>query len=63
MLFTEPLFFAFMAVVWSVYWLLPTNRSRKIWLLIASYVFYGAWDWRFLFLIFGSTAVDYVVAM
>ena len=63
MLFTEPLFFPFMAVVWSVYWLLPTNRSRKIWLLIASYVFYGAWDWRFLLLIFGSTAVDYVVAM
>jgi len=28
-------------------------------LLVASYIFYGAWDWRFLFLIFASTVIDY----
>jgi len=28
-------------------------------LLVASYVFYGAWDWRFLSLIFISTVLDY----
>jgi alginate O-acetyltransferase complex protein AlgI len=31
-------------------------------LLLASYVFYGAWDWRFLFLLFGSTVIDFFVA-
>ncbi|WP_250433632.1 MBOAT family O-acyltransferase [Hanstruepera flava] len=30
-------------------------------LLVASYVFYGWWDWRFLFLIFISSLVDFVV--
>jgi D-alanyl-lipoteichoic acid acyltransferase DltB (MBOAT superfamily) len=28
-------------------------------LLVASYIFYGAWDWRFLFLLFNSTIIDY----
>lgn len=28
-------------------------------LLVASYIFYGAWDWRFLTLIFFSTCLDY----
>ncbi|MBB4080254.1 D-alanyl-lipoteichoic acid acyltransferase DltB (MBOAT superfamily) [Lewinella aquimaris] len=30
-------------------------------IVLASYVFYGWWDWRFLFLIFFSTVVDYSV--
>ena len=32
-------------------------------LLIASYVFYGAWDWRFLSLILASTITDYLVGL
>jgi D-alanyl-lipoteichoic acid acyltransferase DltB (MBOAT superfamily) len=32
-------------------------------LLVASYVFYGAWDWRFLSLILTSTVVDYLVGL
>src|SRR5439155_25443100 len=35
----------------------PKLQNRL--LLIASYVFYGYWDWRFLFLIAASTAIDY----
>jgi len=31
--------------------------------LVASYFFYGLWDWRFLFLIFASTFVDYLVGI
>ncbi|MCU7943956.1 MAG: MBOAT family protein, partial [Candidatus Thiodiazotropha sp. (ex Cardiolucina cf. quadrata)] len=31
-------------------------------LLVASYVFYGYWDWRFLSLIAFSTIVDFIVA-
>ena len=39
--------------------LLP-QRWRNPFLLAASYVFYGAWDWRFLLLLFGTTCVDFV---
>jgi alginate O-acetyltransferase complex protein AlgI len=63
MLFTEPLFFAFFAVVFAVYWSLRRHRARKLWLLAGSYVFYGAWDWRFLGLIFASTMIDFVVGI
>jgi len=34
-------------------------RWQNIWLLAASYLFYGWWDVRFLFLIVISTALDY----
>ncbi|WP_328515251.1 MBOAT family O-acyltransferase [Aquimarina spinulae] len=30
-------------------------------ILIASYIFYGLWDWRFLFLILASTVVDFFI--
>jgi alginate O-acetyltransferase complex protein AlgI len=60
MLFTEARFFAFFGVVFAVHWALSSNRARKLWLLGASYLFYAAWDWRFLSLILASTAVDYV---
>ena len=63
MLFTEFRFLLFFAVVYTVYWTLHSNRWRKVWLLATSYAFYGAWDWRFLSLIVGSTLVDYVVGL
>jgi len=61
MVFTEFRFLLFFAVAFSAYWALRTNRSRKAWLLACSYVFYASWDWRFLWLIVVSTAVDFVV--
>lgn len=63
MLFTEPIFFFFFAMVFLVYWAIPVNSGRKLLLLAASYVFYGAWDWRFLLLIFASTVIDYAVGL
>ena len=60
MLFVELRFFVFFAVVFAVAWALRSNRGRKHFLLLASYFFYAAWDWRFLSLIFVSTAVDFV---
>jgi len=60
--FVEARFFLFFAVVFVVYWLIPANRWRKLWLLAASYLFYGAWDWRFLLLLIASTGVDYFIA-
>jgi alginate O-acetyltransferase complex protein AlgI len=63
MIFTELSFLAFFALVFGVHWWLTSHRARKLWLLAASYFFYGAWDWRFLSLIVGSTALDYVVGL
>ena len=63
MIFTEFRFFFFFAVVFGVYWTLRSNRWRKVWILVCSYAFYGAWDWRFLSLIVASTLVDYGVGL
>ncbi len=60
MLFTELRFFVFFAAVFAIVWMLRKNNWRKIVLTGASYVFYGAWDWRFLGLILLITAVCYV---
>ena len=60
MLFTELIFWAFFAVVGLAYLVLPHKGQNRM-LLVASYVFYGAWDWRFLSLILLSTVVDYFV--
>jgi D-alanyl-lipoteichoic acid acyltransferase DltB (MBOAT superfamily) len=61
MLFVEFRFFWFFLAVFAVYWSLRRNDSRKIWLLVCSYFFYAAWNWKFLFLIMASSALDYVV--
>jgi alginate O-acetyltransferase complex protein AlgI len=61
MLFIEFRFLWFFLLVFGVFWCLRSNTARKIWLLIASYSFYAAWNWKFLFLLMGSTLVDYVV--
>ena len=63
MIFTQAAFFAFFALAFTVHWALRTNRARKVWLLAASYFFYGSWDWRFLGLILFTTAVDYVAGL
>lgn len=61
MIFTELRFLFFFALVFVIHWLLRAGSSRKIWLLICSYVFYAAWDWRFLSLIVASTLFDYAI--
>ncbi len=60
MLFNSSTFLAFYAVLFPLYWFLHRNlRQRNALLLVASYFFYGSWDWRFLSLIILSTVVDY----
>ena len=60
MVFTSLDFVAFFAVVYALYRVLP-HRGQNVMLLLASYYFYGSWDWRFLSLLIGSTVVDYSV--
>ncbi len=62
MFFNSFEFAIFFAVVYSLYRILPPKGQNSM-LLVASYVFYGAWDWRFLFLILLSTVIDYVVGL
>ena len=70
MLFNSLEFLLFLPTVFAAYWILNlwTNRPRglqaqNLLLLIASYVFYGWWDWRFLSLIAFSTLVDFAVGI
>ena len=62
MLFTELNFWVFFAFVAIAYIVLP-HRAQNRMLLVASYIFYSAWDWRFLSLILISTLVDYLVGL
>jgi len=59
MLFNSYTFWVFFVVVLAAYRILP-HRAQNRMLLLASYVFYGTWDWRFLSLIIFSTVVDYL---
>ncbi|WP_116126795.1 MBOAT family O-acyltransferase [Lewinella sp. IMCC34183] len=63
MLFNSLDFAVFLPLVFFAYWAIPGSRIRwqNALLLAASYVFYGWWDWRFLALLAGSSAVDYLV--
>src|SRR5436190_18698726 len=61
MLFVEFRFFWFFLAVFAIYWSLRRNEPRKIWLLACSYFFYACWNWKFLFLIMASSALDYLV--
>ena len=49
---------AFLAVVVGVTWRLR-HQQQNVFLLVASYVFYAWWDWRFLALLFISTVIGY----
>ena len=52
MSFISITFLVFLPVVFSLYWLFyKHHRLQNLCLLVASYVFYGWWDWRFLILI------------
>ena len=61
MLFDSPAYFVFLIPVVLVYWRL-NRRAQNVFLLLASYFFYGWWDWRFLALMIGSTTVDFLIA-
>lgn len=67
MIFNSLIFVLFFVVVLAVYWLLQPFQFRlkaqNLFLLIASYIFYGSWDFVFLGLIIGSTVINYLFAI
>lgn len=61
MLFPTLEFGVFFLIVFTVSWALRwVPLSRKIFLVAASYFFYGWWDWRFTALLFFTTVVNYL---
>lgn len=64
MVFSSLTFLGFFLIVFLLYWLISDRGSilqRNAFIVVASYVFYGWWDWRFLGLIFVSSLVDFVI--
>jgi D-alanyl-lipoteichoic acid acyltransferase DltB (MBOAT superfamily) len=60
--FNSYAFAVFFVIVYTLYLSLDHKRQNRM-LLLASYVFYGFWDWRFLGLILASTLTDYFCAL
>ena len=64
MLFPTPEFAIFFFLVFTAAWALRDHlEPRKALLLLASYYFYGYWDWRFMALLAGSSALNYVAGL
>ena len=65
MLFNSLNFAIFLPIVFLLYWFVSEGKYKfqNILLLVASYFFYGCWDWRFLFLLVFSTGLDYFTGL
>ncbi|MGB6154096.1 MAG: hypothetical protein WBG48_19080 [Pricia sp.] len=63
MLFNSLEFLLFLPIVFVLYWFVfkKSLKIQNLLVIVASYVFYGWWDWRFLFLIAFSTLLDFYV--
>jgi alginate O-acetyltransferase complex protein AlgI len=59
MLFNSPVFIVFFLAVFLLYWGLRQRRPQNLLLIVASYVFYGSWSWKFLLLLMASTLFDF----
>ncbi len=65
MLFNSLEYAIFLPIVFLLYWFI-FKKNYKIQnglILISSYIFYGLWDWRFLFLIIASTIADFFIGI
>ena len=62
MLFSTPQFFVFFFIVLVLFYTAPRAWSRVI-LLVSSYYFYAAWNWKFVPLLLSLTVIDYVAAI
>ena len=64
MVFNSLIFLVFFILFFVLYWAISrkqTVRGRNVFIVLASYVFYGWWDWRFLSLIIISSLVDFLL--
>src|ERR1700740_2864285 len=62
MLFPTLTFGLFFLIVFPAVWAARSNEWRKLLLLVASWVFYGAWDWRLVPPLIGSALINWGAA-
>ncbi len=64
MLFPTAEFAIFFIAVFALYWFTPVPHTiKKVFLILASYFYYGYWDPRFVLLLIGYSAVSYFTAL
>ena len=65
MFFNSIDFAIFLPIVFLLYWFVADKnlKLQNFIIVIASYIFYGWWDWRFLSLVLFSTIVDYTLGV
>ncbi|KGT73651.1 hypothetical protein MA20_43415 [Bradyrhizobium japonicum] len=63
MSFVSTHFLVFLSIVFALYHLSGSVRLQNLIILIASYVFYGSWDWRFISLLLAISLANYVAAI
>jgi D-alanyl-lipoteichoic acid acyltransferase DltB (MBOAT superfamily) len=65
MLFNSLEYLFFLPIVFIIYWSIQPGKFRlqNTLLIVASYIFYGCWDYRFLFLLIFSTSLDYFTGL
>ena len=62
MIFNSVVFLVFFVSFFVLYWYINNKLPvsvRNAFIIAASYLFYGWWDWRFLGLIVASSLLDY----
>ena len=61
MLFNSLAFAVFLSIVFLLYWFVFQRnlKGQNLFVVAASYFFYGWWDWHFLFLIIFTTLCSY----
>lgn len=59
MLFTSLLFASFFLIVYLIFWSIPNQKGKELWLLFASIVFYGSWSIGFLFHFLAIIGMNY----
>ncbi|MFN3876456.1 MAG: MBOAT family protein, partial [Flavobacteriales bacterium] len=64
MLFNSFAFAVFLPLAFALYWwVFRRLRAQNLLVLLASWLFYAWWDWRFLALLIVSTAADFVIGL
>jgi len=63
MLFNSIDFAIFLPIVFAIYWLIGNRKGQNAFIVLSSFVFYGWWDWRFLFLMVGTALIDFWVGV
>jgi alginate O-acetyltransferase complex protein AlgI len=63
MLFNSFIFLIFLIVILPIFYLLPTKKTKNLFLLITSYFFYGYWDWRFCILLAITSVTVYWIGI